>query len=85
MLAFPCLMAYIIVHGLQGAAQQPGKTTMSKFEVSNAKSSTSFGIYEAHGAEQAIEAACRDAGYDSNGHAEEVMGHESDLVAVEVE
>ena len=57
---------------------------MTKFEVANAKSATSFGIYEADTADDAIEAACRDAGYDSKAHAEEVMGHESELIAIEV-
>lgn len=57
---------------------------MSKYEVSNVKSSHSFGVYEAESAEAAIEACCRDAGYDSKAQAEEVMGHESELIATEV-
>lgn len=57
---------------------------MAKYEVSNIKSAHSFGVYEAESAEAAIEACCKDAGYDSKAQAEEVMGHESELVAVEV-
>lgn len=57
---------------------------MSQFEVSNAKSAHSFGVYEAETAEAAIEAACKDAGYESKTQAEEVMGRDSELVAVEV-
>lgn len=57
---------------------------MTKFEVSNSKSAHSFGVYEAESAEAAIEAACKDAGYSSKADAEAVMGHESELVAVEV-
>ena len=57
---------------------------MSKYEISNRKSAHSFGVYEADSQEAAIEACCKDAGYDSKAHAEEVMGHESELVAVEV-
>lgn len=58
---------------------------MTKYEVINAKSAHSFGIYEASTPEEAVEAACRDAGYDSKAQAEEVMGHASDLVASEVQ
>ena len=58
---------------------------MSKFEVHSTKSAHSFGIYEADSAEKAIEFACSDAGYTSKVHAEEAMGHASDLVAVEAE
>lgn len=57
---------------------------MTKFEVANAKSATSFGVYEADTAEAAIEAACKDAGYDSKADAEAAMGRESELVAVEI-
>ena len=57
---------------------------MSKFEVSNSKSGHSFGVYEADSAEAAIEAACQDAGYTSKAAAEEVIGHDSELIAVEV-
>ena len=57
---------------------------MSQYEVSNTKSGHSFGVYEADSAREAIEACCRDAGYASKAEAEEVMGHESELVAVEV-
>ncbi len=57
---------------------------MSQYEVSNIKSAHSFGVYEAESADAAIEAACKDAGYDSKAHAEEVMGRASELVAVEV-
>jgi hypothetical protein len=69
-----------------GSTVQPSnrRDTMTKFEVANAKSATSFGVYEADTAEAAIEAACKDAGYDSKAHAEEVMGHESELMATEV-
>lgn len=58
---------------------------MAKYEVSNKISSFSFGVYEAESADEAVEAACRDAGYDSKAQAEEVMGHDSELIAVEVE
>jgi uncharacterized protein YegP (UPF0339 family) len=57
---------------------------MSKFEVSNSKSGHSFGMYEADSPEAAIEAVCQDAGYTSKAAAEEAMGHESELIAVEV-
>jgi hypothetical protein len=57
---------------------------MARYEVSNVKSAHSFGIYEAESAEAAIEACCKDAGYDSKAQAEEVMGHDSELAAVEV-
>ncbi len=57
---------------------------MNAYEVSNSKSTHSFGVYEAESAEAAIEAACKDAGYDSKAQAEEVMGHESELIAAEV-
>lgn len=58
---------------------------MKSYEVSNSKSGHSFGIYEADSAEAAIEAACKDAGYDSKAQAEEAMGRESELIASEVE
>jgi len=58
---------------------------MSKYEVSNIKSAHSFGVYEAKSAEAAIEACCKDAGYESKAQAGEVMGHDSELVAVEVQ
>lgn len=57
---------------------------MSKYEVSNNKSGHSFGVYEADSAEAAIEAACKDAGYDSKADAEAAMGRDSELVAAEV-
>lgn len=57
---------------------------MPKFEVRNTASGHSFGVYEAETAEQAIEACCRDAGYASRAHADEVTGRDDDLVAVEV-
>jgi hypothetical protein len=57
--------------------------TMSKYEVSSSKSAYSFGVYEADSAEAAIEAACRDAGYDSKADAEAAMGREAELTAVE--
>ena len=57
---------------------------MSQYEVSNIKSAHSFGIYAAESAEAAIEAACKDAGYDSKADAEAAMGRDSELVAVEV-
>ena len=57
---------------------------MSKYEVSNIKSAHSFGVYEADGPEAAIEACCKDAGYDSKADAEAAMGRGSELVSVEV-
>lgn len=58
---------------------------MSKtYEVTNAKSAHSFGTYEADSEEAAIEACCKDAGYSSKADAEAAMGHDSELVAVEV-
>lgn len=57
---------------------------MSQYEVSNTQSAHSFGIYDADSAEAAIEAACKDAGYDSKADAEAAMGREAELVAVEV-
>lgn len=57
---------------------------MPNFEVSNSQSATIIGVYEAASAADAVEAACRDAGYDSKAQAEEVMGHEAELIAVEV-
>ena len=61
------------------------ESEMAKYEVSNIKSSFSFGVYEAESAEAAIEACCKDAGYDSKADAEDAMGHEAELIAVEVE
>jgi hypothetical protein len=58
---------------------------MRNFEVSNSKSAHVFGVYQAGTAEAAIEAACLEAGYNSRANAEEAMGRESQLVAVEVE
>jgi hypothetical protein len=57
---------------------------MNKYEVSNSKSAHSFGVYEADSQEAAIEAACKDAGYDSKADAEAAMGRDAELVAVEV-
>jgi hypothetical protein len=57
---------------------------MSNFEVSNSTSAHCFGVYEADSPEAAIEAACKDAGYDSKAEAEAAMGRECELVAVEV-
>jgi hypothetical protein len=57
---------------------------MSNYEVSNSQSGHSFGVYEADSPEAAIEACCRDAGYDSKADAEAAMGRESELVAVAV-
>lgn len=58
---------------------------MSKFEIVNPQSGHSFGVYEAESAEAAIEACCKDAGYDSKAHAESVTGSDSELIAVAVE
>lgn len=57
---------------------------MNRYEVINSKSAHSFGVYEAESAEAAVEACCKDAGYDSTAHAEEVMGRAAQLVATEV-
>ena len=57
---------------------------MAQYEVSNSKSAHSFGIYEAESADAAIEAACKDAGYDSKAQLEDAMCRESELIAVEV-
>lgn len=57
---------------------------MTKYEVSNIKSAHSFGVYEADSPEAAIEAACKDAGYSSKDDAEDVMGHDAELIAVKV-
>lgn len=65
-------------------SQQLRESSMRKYEVRNIKSSHSFGVYEADSAEAAVAACCKDAGYDSKVDAEVVMGHESELVAVEV-
>lgn len=54
------------------------------FEVTNPKSSHSFGVYEALTADDAVKACCVDAGYESTEHAESVMGHASELTAHEV-
>lgn len=63
---------------------QTGNKAMNTYEVSNVKSATSFGTYEADTAAAAIEAACKDAGYDSKADAEAAMGRDAELVAVEV-
>jgi hypothetical protein len=52
-----------------------------KYEVCNSISGHRFGVYEADSEEAAIDAACRDAGYDSRAHAEKFMGRGSELVA----
>lgn len=77
-------MLYYSSHALNGSAHN-WESAMSKYEVSNIKSAHSFGVYEAESAEAAIEACCKDAGYESKEQAEEVMGHGSDLVATEVQ
>jgi len=69
---------------MQQDAAATQESNMSKYEVSNSKSAHSFGVYEADSQEAAIEAACKDAGYESKADAEAVMGHESELVAVKV-
>ena len=58
---------------------------MTQYEVSNSKSAHSFGVYAAESADAAIEAACKDAGYNSKADAEAAMGRDSELIAVEVE
>ena len=57
---------------------------MRKYEVINPNSGHSFGFYEADSQDEAIEACCIDAGYNSKSDAEEVMSKSSDLVAIEV-
>ncbi|GEM_PF-1349102 len=57
---------------------------MSKYEVSNSASGHSFGVVEADSTEAAIEAVCRDAGYDSKAAAEAAMGRDTELVAIEL-
>lgn len=56
---------------------------MSHYEVTNASSGHSFGVYEADSPEAAIEACCIDAGYSSKADADEVTGG-GNLVATEV-
>ena len=57
---------------------------MSKYEVSNATSGHSFGVYEAASEESAIEACVIDAGYNRVAQMEDTLETECDLVAVEV-
>lgn len=58
---------------------------MSKtYEVINAKSAHSFGTYQAESEEAAIEACCKDAGYESKEAAENAMGRDSEMIAVEI-
>lgn len=57
---------------------------MSRYEVCNSQSAHSFGVYEADSPEAAIQACCKDAGYSSKEDAESVMGHDAELIAVEV-
>jgi hypothetical protein len=57
---------------------------MSTYEVSNSKSAHSFGTYTANTPAEAIEAACKDAGYSSQADAEAAMGRDAELIAVEV-
>lgn len=57
---------------------------MTRYEITNARTGHSFGVYEAESAEQAIDACCKDAGYESKADAERQMGRESELTATEV-
>ncbi len=78
-------MLYYSFHALHTVCGANRESSMSKYEISNVKSAHSFGVYEAESAEAAIEACCKDAGYESKEQAEDAMGHESELVAVEVQ
>lgn len=63
---------------------QTGNKAMKTYEVSNVTSAHSFGAYQADTAAEAIEAACKDAGYESKAEAEAAMGRETELIAVEI-
>ncbi len=57
---------------------------MARYDVTNMRTSHSFGAYEAETADEAIEACIRDAGYDDKADSESVVGHEIDFVATEI-
>ena len=59
-------------------------STIKQFEVCSTKSGHIFGIFEAETPEAAIEACNLAAGYESTGHANEVVGCENGLIATEV-
>lgn len=58
---------------------------MSKYEIINSASGQSLGVYEADSPDAALDACCRAAGYDSRADADAVVGHDPDLIAVELD
>jgi hypothetical protein len=68
--------------GIVQPSKHKPESNMTNFQVSNSKSGISFGLYDANNPEAAIEMACKDAGYSSKDDAEDVMGHDCELIAV---